>query len=273
MDHNQLCLEVANIARQAGHFIRQEALHFDRNQVRSKGAHDFVSYVDQESEKLIVTGLRELLPNAGFITEEGTVEVADYSKTFMWIIDPLDGTTNFIHGLPCYSVSIALMQNSELVIGVIYEVNLDECFRAVRGGGAYCNDKLLHVSNISEMNQALIVTGFPFNGINKVDIYISILTDLLHSADGVRRIGSAAMALACVAAGRFDGYFEFNINSYDVAAGILLVREAGGVVTEFLENGNPIFNRQILATNGRVHMEMQKIIGKHWKQDNQIIQS
>jgi myo-inositol-1(or 4)-monophosphatase len=252
-DYTQLSLQVADVARRAGQFIRQEAAGFDRAQIQHKGLHDMVSYVDQESERMVVAGLRELLPEAGFITE------------LTWIIDPLDGTTNFIHGLPCYSVSVALMEGRELVVGVVYEVNLDECFRAVRGGGAFCNDQPIRVSDTPMLDQSLVATGFPYSNFHRVDTYLSILKEFMRSTNGVRRVGSAAVDLAWTAAGRFDGYFEFNINSYDVAAGILLVREAGGQVTQFLKDGDPVFGREVVASNGHVHAEMQGIIGPFWE--------
>ncbi|MBG8556339.1 inositol monophosphatase family protein [Hymenobacter guriensis] len=264
MDFIQLSLETAEVARRAGQFIRQEAAGFDRSRVQHKGLHDMVSYVDQEAEKLLVAGLRELLPQAGFITEEGTAGAPSQAEEFTWIIDPLDGTTNFIHGLPCYSVSVALMQGSELVIGVVYEVNQDECFRAVRGGGAFCNEKPIHVSETAELNHSLVATGFPYSNFHRVDTYLAILKEFMGATNGIRRVGSAAVDLAWVAAGRFEGYFEFNINSYDVAAGILLVREAGGHVTQFLHEGDPVFGREVLASNQTVHAQMQQIMQQHW---------
>ncbi|KAA9333069.1 inositol monophosphatase [Hymenobacter busanensis] len=263
-DFTQLSLQVAEVARRAGAFIRQEAAGFDRSRIQVKGVHDLVSYVDQESEKMVVAGLRELLPEAGFITEEGTAGAPNRAEEFTWIIDPLDGTTNFIHGLPCYSVSIALMQGSELVVGVVYEVNLDECFRAVRGGGAFCNEQPIRVSTATELNHSLIATGFPYSNFARIDTYLPILKEFMRRTNGVRRVGSAAVDLAWVAAGRFEGYFEFNINSYDVAAGILLVREAGGRVTQFRHEGDPVFGREVVASNGHVHDEMQAVIAEFW---------
>ncbi|GAA3938334.1 inositol monophosphatase family protein [Hymenobacter algoricola] len=260
---------MADVARRAGQFIRQEAATFDRGRIEHKGLHDMVSYVDQEAERLIVSGLRELLPQAGFITEEGTTgadsQATSAGTALTWIIDPLDGTTNFIHGLPCYSVSVALLEGPELVVGVVYEVNLDECFRAVRGGGAFCNDQPIRVSATPTLNQALIATGFPYSNFHRVEAYLGILKEFMRGTNGIRRVGSAAVDLAWTAAGRFDGYFEFNINSYDVAAGILLVREAGGHVSQFLHEGDPIFGREVLASNGRLHEEMQGLIGKFWQ--------
>ena len=263
MDFNQLSFQVADVARRAGQFIRQEAAGFDRGRVQNKGLHDMVSYVDQQSEKQLVDELRRLLPEAGFITEEGT-EGAERAEEFNWIIDPLDGTTNFIHGHPAYCVSIALIQGQELVIGVVYEINQDECFRAARGAGAFCNEKPIHVSTADDLHDTLIATGFPYYKFDQLDSYLQILSEFMQNTHGIRRVGSAAMDLAYVAAGRFDAYFEFNINSYDVAAGILLVREAGGHVTQFLKDGDPIFGREVVASNGKIHQAMQDIIRKSW---------
>ncbi|MBC6991817.1 inositol monophosphatase family protein [Hymenobacter sp. BT491] len=263
MDFNQLSFQVADIARQAGQFIRQEAANFDLSRVQSKGLHDMVSYVDKQSEKMLVDALRQLLPEAGFITEEGT-EGAVRAEDLNWIIDPLDGTTNFIHGQPAYCVSVALMQQQALVIGVVYEINQDECFRAARGAGAFCNEKPIRVSATDDLHDSLIATGFPYYKFDKLDGYLQILSSFMQNTQGIRRVGSAALDLAYVAAGRFDAYFEFNINSYDVAAGVLLVLEAGGRVTQFTEDGDPIFGREVVASNTLLHNQLQDTIRKYW---------
>lgn len=264
MDFTQLSLELADVCRRTGQFIRQEATSFDRSHVETKGLHDLVSYVDKQAEQRLVDELRELLPQAGFITEEGT-EGAVRANEFNWIIDPLDGTTNFVHGLPVYSISVALIRHQELVAGVVYEVNHDECFRAVRGGGAFCNDQRIRVTDTADLHGSLIATGFPYSNFDLLDDYLQILGSFMRRSHGVRRLGSAAVDLAYVAAGRFEGFFEFNLNAYDVAAGILLVREAGGRVTQFLQDGDPLFSREVLATNAHVHSEMQQTIAEFWK--------
>jgi len=263
-DFPQLSHDLAALCRETAKFIRQEAASFDRDRVETKGLHDMVSYVDQETEKLLVAGLRRLLPEAGFITEEGTTG-ADSRAEFTWIIDPLDGTTNFIHGLPCYSISVALLHHDALVAGVVHEVARDESFRAVRGGGAFCNEQPIRVSDVAELGGSLLATGFPYSRFDKLDVYLKVLGSFMQSTHGVRRVGSAAVDLAWVAAGRFEGFFEFNLNSYDVAAGILLVREAGGRVTAFLEEGDPLFGREVVASNGRVHVAMQATIAEGWR--------
>ncbi|NVO30949.1 inositol monophosphatase family protein [Hymenobacter lapidiphilus] len=267
MDYNQISFQLAAVTRYAGQFIRQESATFNRSHIESKGVHDLVSYVDKETEKLLVAGLREVLPEAGFITEEGT-EGAERAEEFNWIIDPLDGTTNFVHGLPVYCVSVGLVRGQELVAGVVYEVVRDECFRAAKGGGAFCNELPIHVSDVPDLNSSLIATGFPYTDFGLMDDYLKVLGAFMRGSHGVRRVGSAAADLAYVAAGRFEGFFEFNLNSYDVAAGILLVREAGGRVTEFLADGDPLSGREILASNGLVHGEMRELIGEVWREQS-----
>ena len=262
-DFTQLSLQLADLCRETGRFIRQEAQTFDRSRVEIKGLHDLVSYVDQETERRLVAGLRELLPEAGFITEEGTAGPNETAE-FTWIIDPLDGTTNFVHSLPCYSISVALLHEQELVAGVVYEVNQDECFRAARGAGAFCNEKPIRVTDVAELGKSLVATGFPYHNFDQLDKYLRLLGQFMRSTHGVRRVGSAAVDLAWVAAGRFESFFEFNLNSYDVAAGILLVREAGGRVTQFLKDGDPLFSREVLATNGAIHPAMQATIQEFW---------
>lgn len=264
-DFPQLSLDVAALCRRTAEFIRQEAASFDRSKVEHKGLHDLVSYVDQETERRLVTGLRELLPTAGFITEEGTAGSDSATGEFTWIIDPLDGTTNFVHGLPVYAISVALLRGRELVVGVVHEVNRDESFRAVRGSGAFCNDVPMHVSDVATLNSSLIATGFPYTDFGKLDAFLRILGAFFTRSHGVRRLGSAAVDLAYVAAGRCEGFFEFNLNSYDVAAGLLLVQEAGGHVTQFLVDGDPLFGREVVASNRLIHAEMQAAIGEFWR--------
>jgi myo-inositol-1(or 4)-monophosphatase len=262
-DFEQLSRGLAALCRETAQFIRQEASTFDRSKVQLKGVHDLVSYVDQETEKLLIAGLRRLLPEAGFITEEGTAG-AERAEELNWIIDPLDGTTNFVHGLPCYSISVALVQGQELLVGVVHEVNRDESFRAAKGTGAFCNDLPIRVTDVPELNSALVATGFPYTDFGKMDTYLKVLGAFMSRSHGVRRFGSAAVDLAYVAAGRFESFFEFNLNAWDVAAGILLVREAGGHVTQFLQDGDPLFGRELLASNGRVHAEMQATLREFW---------
>jgi myo-inositol-1(or 4)-monophosphatase len=259
---DSLLLQTIEVAREVGAFIRNERKNFDPNRIEQKSFNDLVSYVDKEAEKQIVDRLSQMLPEAGFITEEGTNTTRQ--DEFNWVIDPLDGTTNFIHGLPIFSVSIALMRFDAVVLGVVYEVNLDECFYAVKGGGAFCNGVLIHVSQAGSLASSLIATGFPYYEFAQLEKYFEVLKFLIRSTHGLRRLGSAAVDLCYVAAGRIDGYFEYNLNSYDVAAGALIVQEAGGIVTDFEGGGDYIFGRQIISTNGLIHPEFLAELKRIW---------
>lgn len=254
MDLEKISQSVSELARKAGAFIREEGRTFSREKVEQKGFNDLVSYVDKGAEELIVQGLGEILPHAGFITEEGTK--ADSGKELTWIVDPLDGTTNFVHGIPVYAVSIALANRNEILVGVVYEINLDECFAAYKGSIATCNGQPIRVSKSAELANSLVATGFPYDGGGKTDKYLDLLKFFLQNSHGLRRLGSAAVDLCYVACGRVEGYLEYNLQSYDVAAGTLIVQQAGGKVTDLKGGNNFIFGGQILASNGKVHQEL-----------------
>ncbi|PJJ84854.1 inositol monophosphatase family protein [Mucilaginibacter auburnensis] len=255
--------QVIEVAKEAGAFIRKERETFGADKIEYKGLNDLVSYVDKTAEQIIVKGLQTILPEAGFITEEQTNTIV--SERYNWIIDPLDGTTNFIHGLPVFSVSIALKEHEELVMGVVYEVNLDECFYAWKDSAAYLNGKEIKVSAASKISDSLLATGFPYYDFSKQPQYIALFTHLMKSCHGLRRLGSAAVDLAYTACGRFDAYYEYNLNPWDVAAGIVIVRQAGGHVVNY-SGGNEILNsRELLATNGKLTEEMLGVIEEYFK--------
>ena len=258
MDLQQLASAVCEVARCAGHFIRQEREKFSLEAVERKHAHDYVSYVDKQSEQQIVAALRTLLPEAGFITEEGMAGYAD--EQYCWVVDPLDGTTNFLHRFAPYAVSIGLLRGKEMQVGVVYEICADECFFAWKGGGAYVQTAqaapvALHVSNQS-MADALVCLQLPYNS----DAYNPVVRQLIKRLYGrvasVRMIGSAAMALCYVAAGRLDAYAEKYIGRWDYTAGALIVLEAGGQVTTYEGSPDFILSDNVVATNGIVHQEM-----------------
>ncbi|MBN7814264.1 inositol monophosphatase family protein [Algoriphagus pacificus] len=255
--------ETQEIAKQVGAFIRKERQHFDVEKVEHKGFNDLVSYVDKEAEKKIVAALSKILPGAGFITEEGTNTTR--ADRYNWVIDPLDGTTNFIHGVPVFAVSIALIDGEEVILGVVYEVNRHECFYAMKGGGAFCNDTKIKVSPAPDLSASLIATGFPYYNFELIDKYLAALKSMMQKTHGLRRFGSAATDLCYVASGRIEGFFEYNLNSYDVAAGALIVQEAGGAVTDFSGGNNFVFGREIIASNGRIQEEFSKEIQAIWK--------
>lgn len=254
LDLQKITEQTCDVAKQAGAFIREQALSFDAGAVQTKSLNSLVSYVDVESEKLLVHALKQIVPEASFLTEEQTV--ASTKSEYRWIIDPLDGTTNFIHKVPVYSVSVALYRGDEPLVGVVYEVNRDECFYAFHQGGAFCNGKQIRVTKATKLADTLIATGFPFENFKYIDRYVHALRNMMIHTRGVRRLGSAAADLAYVALGRFDGFFEYNLNAWDVAAGILLVKEAGGVVSDFSNNNNYLFGRELVACAPGIHQEM-----------------
>jgi len=249
--------QVIEVAKAAGNFIEREYHQFDQAAIEYKGINNMVSYVDKTAEKMIVEGLHKILPEAGFIAEEGTGE--EKKGGLNWIIDPLDGTTNFIHGIPCFCVSIALVENITLQVGVIYDPILKECFHAAKGEKAYCNEKEISVAN-AELSKALVATGFPYYDFEKMPQYMEIIRKLMQQSHGLRRMGSAAIDLAYVACGRFDAFFEYNLNSWDVAAGILLVECAGGRVSDFKNGDQALFGRELIAASRPVQKELQTLI-------------
>jgi myo-inositol-1(or 4)-monophosphatase len=258
MDLDFITSQVEDLAKSAGAFIRQEKASFQMDKVEKKGFNDLVSYVDKGAEEIIVKGLEKILPEAGFITEEGTRKKR--GENFTWIVDPLDGTTNFVHGLPPFSVSIGLTDTEGVLAGVVYEVNLDECFSAYRGGLSKCNGNPIKVSESELVSGSLIATGFPYDDGGVMDEYLGLLKYLLQNSHGLRRLGSAAVDLCYVACGRVEGYMEYNLQSYDVAAGTIIVQQAGGKVTDFKGGEDFIFGGEILATNGSIHEALREII-------------
>ncbi|MFA0961600.1 inositol monophosphatase family protein [Roseivirga sp. BDSF3-8] len=262
--------KVVAVAKEAGSFIRKESESFDRDAVEHKGFNDLVSYVDKTAEKIIVEGLKGVLPGAGFIAEEGTGEQNPEGPN--WIIDPLDGTTNFVHGIPAFAVSIALYDAGELTLGVVYEVIGDECFSALKGSGAWLNDKPIRVSQAARLESGLIATGFPYAKFDHMPQYLDVLTEFMRSTHGVRRIGSAAIDLAYTACGRFEGFFEYGLKPWDVAAGILLVKEAGGELSDFTGGDQYLFGGQIVAANA-LHNDILSVIRKQWPEDETRMKS
>jgi myo-inositol-1(or 4)-monophosphatase len=256
--YKNICLKTCEIAQKAGLFIAEQRKGFSQTMVEHKGLHDLVSYVDREAEKMIIAELSTVLPEAGFIAEEGTND--RHGEKYNWIIDPLDGTTNFIQGIPTYAVSIALMEGNELVVGVVYEIGQQECFYAWKNGGAFLNGTKIGVSDKSDLHLSLLATGFPYTNFDMLDSYMLFLKWMLRNSRGVRRIGSAATDLAYVACGRFDAFWEYGLKPWDMAAGALLVKEAGGCVSDFQGTENYVFGIDIVATNTLLHESiLQKI--------------
>jgi myo-inositol-1(or 4)-monophosphatase len=262
MDYALLCDKVLTITRLTGNFIRKESLSFNERSIEFKGLNDLVSYVDKQAEEQLVSNLQQLLPEAGFITEEKTINKV--GLVYNWIIDPLDGTTNFIHGLPTYSISIALYEENVPVLGVVYEINRGEMFYSYKNGPAYLNNQVISVSARTKVADSLLATGFPYYKFDKLPQYMLLLAELMQGCHGLRRIGSAAVDLAYVACGRFDAFFEYNLNSWDIAAGAFIVQQAGGNIVNFSGGFEFIDKREILATNSLIDQELLEIIQRNF---------
>ncbi|HZJ74364.1 MAG TPA: inositol monophosphatase family protein [Perlabentimonas sp.] len=262
-----ICKNVIELATNTGEFIREQRKHFSSDKIEVKGQHDFVSYVDKEAEKLLVHGLSKILPDAGFIAEEGTGEPKP--NGYNWIVDPLDGTTNFIHGLPPYSISIALTNKNTVLLGVIYEVTLDECFFAWGNGKAYLNGNEIRVSNTKNVNDSLIATGFPYYDYSIIGPFLKSMEHFMRNSHGLRRLGSAATDLAYVACGRFEAFYEHSLQPWDVAAGAFIVEQAGGRVSDFSGGNNYMLGGEIVATNGNIYNDFQSIVSDYLVKDKQ----
>lgn len=256
--------KVIELSREVGKFILKEGSEFDRSKIEQKtNFNNLVSYVDKEAERMLVENLGKIFPDAGFITEEGTIAPSN-NHLYKWIIDPLDGTTNFLHGMPVFAISIGLARGNEVVLGVVHEMNRDECFHAIEGGTAYCNDTAIQVSGITSLQESLLATGFPYYHLNKEDVYLEIIKEFLDKTHGIRRLGSAAIDLAYVACGRIEGFFEYNLNPWDVAAGTFIVQQAGGKVSDFKGGNNFLFGGELCASCKGMHSQMLNVIKQRW---------
>ena len=250
---NVVSQEARNLGRELMRMRQEKAL-----EISVKGHNDFVTQLDKYSERVLVDKLSQLLPEAGFIAEEGTR--TDRADRFNWVVDPIDGTTNFIHGVPPFCISIGLLDGNEITLGVVYELTRDELFAAYKGGGATLNGKPIHVSDRAKVADALITTGFPYVEQGGEQTIMATLATLRGKCHGLRWIGSAATDLCYVAAGRLDGYFEYNLKPYDVAGGSIILAEAGGHLTDYSLGNNYIFGKELIATNGLIHSELAALL-------------
>jgi myo-inositol-1(or 4)-monophosphatase len=256
-------LEVAiAAAREAGQFLLENVGRVRRIESKKGEERNLVSEIDRGSEERIIRAIRARFPTHQILAEESgeSSSPAEYK----WVIDPLDGTTNYLHGLPIFSVTIAIEKRGEIVGGVTYDPNLDELFTAEKGSGAFLNGRRLAVSSTSRLIDSLLVTGFPYDIAKNPDHAVEHFCNFLMEARGLRRLGSAAIDLAYVAAGRFDAFWEVNLNPWDMAAGALFVREAGGTITDFFGNPSSIYKKQVLASNGIVHDAMIAVLKRSY---------
>jgi myo-inositol-1(or 4)-monophosphatase len=250
-------------ARRAGSIINRGARDLDRLTITTKGPKDFVSEVDRAAEAAIVETLLKTYPDHAILAEEGTAKGANTDAEFLWIIDPLDGTTNFLHGMPQYCVSIALQHKGQITQGVIYDPVHNDLFTATRGRGAFLNDHRMRVSRRQHLKDCLIGTGFPFRDGSDLEAYVAMMRSMMAATAGLRRPGAAALDLAYVAAGYYDGFWEIGLNPWDVAAGSLLITEAGGLVGDLDGESQYLYGAQVIAANPRVFAQMVKLLAPH----------
>lgn len=248
--------QVEQLTQQVGKWLLEQRISPEA--IETKSLNNFVTFVDKGAEEQLVAVLSSLLPSSGFIAEEGTG--SPVKDGYNWIIDPLDGTTNFLHQVPVFCISIALHFQGELLLGVIHDPNRNETFSCAKGHGATCNGNPIHVSTATSLADSLLATGFPYDDFGRQEQYLNLLGHITKNTRGVRRLGSAALDLAYVACGRCDLFYEYALNPWDVAAGILLVQEAGGTVSDFQNEDNALFGKDILASNSGTHQEMLQAI-------------
>lgn len=260
INYKYICKKTESAVRKTARFIRKESGRFNINLSETKGLNDFVSYVDKESERMLVDKLSKILPQAGFITEEGTSSAK--GEKYCWIIDPLDGTTNFMHGVHPHAISVALTEDDEPVAGVVYEIAGNEVFTTWKNGGAWLNGKPVKISSASKLSDCLVAIGFPYNNFSRLEQYSGSLLHFCKVTHGIRRFGSASIDLAYIACGRFEAFYEYDLKPWDVAAGILLVREAGGRVSDFSGNEKNISGSEIVAANKLVFPEFLENVSK-----------
>ncbi|GHT89753.1 inositol monophosphatase [Betaproteobacteria bacterium] len=268
MTHPALNIATLNIAikaaRRASQIINRASVNLDHLEVTSKQTNDFVTQVDKEAEAAIIAILRDATPDYGILAEEsGTSVGRNPQSEYQWIIDPLDGTTNFIHGLPQYAVSIALARNGQVEQGVVYDTNRNELFVAAKGKGAFLNNRRIRVSNRIKLQDALVGTGFPYRVFEHLDTYLNIFRELTQKTSGLRRPGAAALDLAYVAAGRLDAFWEFGLAPWDMAAGSLLITEAGGLICDLAGEADYLKSGNVVAGSPKIFSQLLQIIQNH----------
>ena len=250
-------------ARAAGSIINRAALDLEVLKVGSKGPNDFVTEVDQAAEQAIIDILLEAYPGHGILAEESGRSQGAKNSEFTWIIDPLDGTTNFIHGFPVYAVSIALAHRNVVQQAVVYDPTRNDMFYASRGRGSFVNDRRLRVSKRTRLSDSLVGTGFPFRKGDNFKRYVKMFEEIMQSCAGLRRPGAAALDLCYVAAGYYDGFFETGLNPWDVAAGSLIITEAGGLIGNFTGESDYLYQREVVAGNPKVYGQLVQILAPY----------
>jgi myo-inositol-1(or 4)-monophosphatase len=260
---NEFLKTAVSAARLAGDIILKNLGHLSTSDIQTKQAFDFVTKVDRWSEAVILSTIREKFPSHTFLAEETLKQ--EETDSYRWIIDPLDGTTNYIHGYPMFAVSIALEYRREIVVGVVFDPLKDELFHATRSKGSFLNTRQIHVSGIDLLGKSLIATGFPFRAKEMIDLYLSAFREIFTGVSDIRRAGAAAIDLAYVAAGRFEGFFELKLSPWDIAAGSLLISEAGGIITDFGGGVDYLSTGNVVAGNKDIQPQILKMIKQVFK--------
>jgi myo-inositol-1(or 4)-monophosphatase len=263
MNIENICLQACQKIREISAFLQNELGKVNIEEIEFKERNHLVSYVDKTSERMLIAALGELVSEAAFLAEEETVKHEE--KDWQWIIDPLDGTTNFLHHLPFFAISVALQHEGKTVLGIVHSVMQDETFYSYGGGRSYMNKKLISVSKTNKMEDSLLATGFPYYDFDYIDSYLKMIKPLMLETRGLRRIGSAALDLAYVACGRFDGYFEYSLSPWDVAGGSFIVEHAGGKVGDFSGGEDYIYGKEIVAGNPFIYNYLTEETIKHFK--------
>ena len=251
---------LVNLCQEVSVYMRSQLEQVRNEDIEEKELNSLVSYVDKEAEKMIVKALKEITPDAGFLTEEDTKNEID--KPQVWIIDPIDGTTNYLRKIPHFSTSIALMENGVVTLGIVYETMQDVAYTAIKGQGAWRNDQPLNVSKVDKLSEAIVVTGFPYKRDKNMEANFELLKFCVMNCRGIRRLGSAALDLAYVADGKIDIYYESSLNIWDIAAGILLVQEAKGAMTDLEGNNNFLDSGNVIACSPALHKPMLDAIAQ-----------
>ncbi len=262
MDLNALCSDVITICKNTGRYILEEQQLLKSVGFNSKGINDFVTHVDKGAEEMLVKEFKKLIPDSCFLTEEKTVEQED--RAYRWIVDPIDGTTNFIHGVPFFCISVGLQLNGETIMGVVYDMSRNECFHAVQNDVSRLNANPVSVSDCQLLKDSLLVTGFPYRDEGKLNDSMRLFQHFIKSTHGIRRLGSAALDLAYVACGRFEAFYEYGLSPWDIAAGAFIVKQAGGKVSDYSGGENYLFGKELLAGNGTINDELRSIIKAHF---------
>ncbi len=261
MNYEKILKQALEYTNQAAQFIRNERKRFGNEVFETKSHNSFVTHVDKKTEEFLIESLGKIIPDPSFIAEEGG-EV-NRNNEFVWIIDPLDGTTNYIHSLNPVAISIALIHNNEPVVGIVHEIGFDEVFFASKGNHAYLNNRQIQVSKVNSIQNSLLATGFPYYDYDRLEQYMALMKEFMHTSHGLRRLGSAATDLVYVACGRFEGFFEYSLSPWDVAAGAFIVEQAGGKVSDFSGKSNYIYGQEIVAANSAIFDELLVYIKKY----------